>query len=403
MRRTQTVVIGAGHAGLAISRCLQLRDVEHVVLERGRLAERWRSERWDSLRLLTPNWLLRLPGWRYEGSDPEGFLHVSELVASLESYRSAFGLPVRTDVEVEAAERAQNGFCIRAQGEAWQAEALVIATGHCDVPYVPPCARGLSPDIFQITASRYRNPTQLPGGSVLVVGACASGVQIAAELNEAGRSVTLAVGRHRRRPRRYRGRDILWWGQESGLFTAPADPRTERDFPAPQLVGSDDGHSLDLGILQERGVRLAGRVVAIEGHRVSFGTDLEDDVARAEREMREHLAAIDAWADARGLGTSAVVPQPVRPRPSPRQLDLKAEDIGTVVWATGYRRAYPWLRLDLLDQRGELRHRGGVTAEPGVYVIGLRRQRQNNSNFIDGAGDDAAFLAGHIAGYLGSA
>jgi putative flavoprotein involved in K+ transport len=234
----------------------------------------------------------------------------------------------------------------------------------------------------------------------LVVGACASGIQIADELSHAGRSVTLAVGRHRRRPRRYRGRDILWWGQTMGLFTAPGDPRTERDFPAPQLVGSDDGHSLDLGILQDRGVLLTSRVVATEGHRVSFGIDLEVEVARAEREMREHLAAIDAWADANSLGGTAVVPEPVRPQPAPHELDLRAEGIGTVVWATGYRRRYPWLRLDLLDERGELRHRDGVTEEPGIYVIGLRRQRQNNSNFIDGAGDDAAFLAEHVAGYL---
>lgn len=400
MHRTQAVVVGGGHAGLAISRCLQLRGVSHVVLERGRVAERWRSERWDSLRLLTPNWQLRLPGWHYQGDAPDGFLHAGELVAVLEHYRRDFGLPVCTGATVEKVVREGRGFRVQASDASWSTEGVVIATGHCDIPFVPPFADRLAPGITQVVAPRYRNPAQLPAGGVLVVGACASGIQIAEELSDAGRRVILAVGRHRRRPRRYRGRDILWWGEAMGLFRAAGDPRREREFPAPQLVGSDDHRSLDLGVLQERGVRLAGRVVAIDGQRVVFGDNLDRDVARAEREMVEHLAAIDAYADDHGLGGTREVPAPLRPLPSPGAVDLDAEGVATVVWATGYRRAYPWLRLDLVDQRGELRHRQGVTEMPGVYVIGLRRQRQNNSNFIDGVADDAVFLADHLAAYL---
>jgi putative flavoprotein involved in K+ transport len=192
----------------------------------------------------------------------------------------------------------------------------------------------------------------------------------------------------------------LWWVEQTGLYREPANPQNERDFPAPQLVGSDDKHSLDLGVLQASGVRLAGRVVDIDDYRVSLAPNLEQEVERAEQQMRELLARIDAYADARDLGGVPTLLEPVRPRPSPSEIELREEGFSAVVWATGYRRAYPWLRLDLLDERGEIRHREGVTEEPGVYVIGLRRQRRNNSNFIDGVGDDAAFLADHLMGYL---
>jgi putative flavoprotein involved in K+ transport len=400
MSRSNAVVIGAGHAGLAMSRCLSLRGISHVVLERGRIAERWRSERWDSLRLLTPNWHTRLPDWRYLGDDPDGYMTASEFVSFLEAYGKSFDAPVRTGVTVESVERDRDGFRVRTGSRSWNPRAVVIATGHCDVPFVPSFAENLNPEIVQLTSPQYRNPGLLPPGGVLVVGACASGVQIAEELVGAGRRVTLSVSRHRRAPRRYRGRDILWWVEHLGIYNEPADPRTERDFPAPQLVGSDDGHSLDLGVLQARGVRLAGRVAAVDDYRVRFASNLEQEVERAEQQMRELLARIDAYADARDLGGIPTVLEPVRPRPSPPEIDLRQEGVRTVVWATGYRRVYPWLRLNLLDERGEIRHRGGVTEEPGVYVIGLRRQRRNNSNFIDGVGDDAAVLADHLLGYL---
>lgn len=398
--RIEAVIIGGGYAGLAMSRCLGRRGIPHVVLERGRLAERWRSERWDSLRLLTPNFLSRLPDWGYQGNDPDGYMAVAEFILFLEGYARSFDPPLHTGVNVESVERSRYGFQVRAGSQAWEARAVVIATGHCDVPFVPSVARNLNPDITQFVSSQYRNPDQLPPGGVLVAGAGASGVQIAEELIDAGRSVTLSVGRHRRLPRRYRDRDILWWIEHMGIYREPADPRSERGFPAPQLVGSAEGRSLDLGILQTRGVILAGKILTIDGYLVCFDSGLEQAVNQAEQEMRELLERIDRHAIAHGFGGSARVPEPICLQPPPARIDLLENEIRTVLWATGYRRAYPWLHLDLLDEQGELRHSGGVTEEPGMYVIGLRRQRRNNSNFIDGVGEDASFLSGHLGNFL---
>jgi len=396
----ETVIIGGGYAGLAMSCCLKRRNIPHVVLERGRIAERWRSERWDSLRLLTPNYHTRMPDWRYRGDDPDGYMSVAEFISFLEDYAHSFNSPVLTGINVESVKRCANGFQLQTASKTWQAQTVVIATGHCDIPFVPPVASNLSPDIFQLVSSQYRNPEQLPSGGVLVVGAGASGAQIAEELVNAGRDVMISVSRHRRLPRRYRGRDILWWVDQMGIYREPADPHSERSFPAPQLVGSAEGRSLDLGILQARGVKLAGRVSCIDNHMVNFDSNLEQVVNQAEQEMLELLTRIDNYAMDNRLGGEAIIPSPIQLQPSPGRIDLQQEGIHNVLWATGYRRAYPWLHLDLLDEQGELRHKGGVTEEPGIYVIGLRRQRRNNSNFIDGVGDDALFLTDHLSNHL---
>ena len=383
-----------------MSCCLGRRNIPHVVLERGRIAERWRSERWDSLRLLTPNWHTRLPDWGYRGEDPDGYMSVAAFVSFMEDYARSFDAPVCTGVYVESVTRNQDGFQVRAGSQTWQARAVVIATGHCDVPYVPEIARNLDSEVNQITSTQYRNPGLLPPGGVLVVGAGASGSQIAEELANAGRSVTLSVSRHRRLPRRYRDKDILWWVDRMGIFREPADPRMERGFPAPQLVGSDERRSLDLNTLQACGVKLAGRVTSIDGQLVGFGSNLEQTVSQSDEEMRAFLSRVDSYAEAHHLGGRATEPEPIRLSLPPTRIDLGKEGVRTVIWATGYRRAYPWLHLNLLDDRGELRHTGGVTEEPGVYVIGLRRQRRYHSNFIDGVGDDAAYLADHLSNHL---
>ncbi|QPJ64341.1 MAG: NAD(P)-binding domain-containing protein [Candidatus Nitrohelix vancouverensis] len=401
----EAIVIGAGQAGLAMSRCLGRRIIPHIVLERGRIAERWRSERWDSLHLLTPNWHTRLPDWSYRGEDPEGYMSVPELVTFFEDYAQSFSAPIHAGRNVDSVQPIPKGYEVRAGSEIWHTRALIIATGHCDVPYVPDVAAGLNSQIVQLTAPQYRNPDQLDPGGVLIVGSGASGSQIAEEVAKSGRRVTLSVGRHRRLPRRYRNQDILWWIDRMGIFREPADPSTSRGFPAPQLVGSNEGRSLDLGILQELGVRLTGRVAAIEGVRVRFHSNLENSIQQAEEEMRNFLDRIDSFADAHELGGIAERPEPARPEPvspapPPDEIDLSNEGIRTVIWASGYRRAYPWLQMDLLDDQGELRHRDGVTDAPGIYVIGLRRQRLNHSNFIDGVGDDAEFLSEHILRHL---
>jgi putative flavoprotein involved in K+ transport len=400
MKYTDTVIIGGGQAGLAMSRCLLERGVKHVVLERGRVGERWRSERWDSLRLLTPNWHSRLPHWHYKGDDPDGYMTTQEFIEHLERYASFFDAPVHSGTSVQAVEKLTRGsYRVTTDRGVWMARNVVVATGHCDIPWVPPVASGLAEDVFQIVPSRYRNPGQLPAGNVLVVGASATGVQLAEELVVAGRKVTLAVGRHTRLPRTYRGRDILWWIDTMGGFMAPADPADDAEFPAPQLVGALESRSIDVGLLQDRGVRLAGKVTDAEGHRVRFDDNLAETVRAADEQMAATLAKVDEFATTMGLdhkvGPKEVVP-PTRLRPVPTEIELRAESITTVLWATGYRRSYPWLKVPVLDERGEIRHQGGVTAEPGLYVLGLRFQRRKNSNFIDGVGNDAAELTRHL-------
>ena len=406
MRSTDVVDIGGGQAGLAMSRCLAERGIDHVVLERGRVAERWRSERWDSLRLLTPRWQARLPGWSYRGRDREGFMTRGEVVGYLDGYARSFGAPVESGVSVTRVARDGAGFGVTTDRGQWSAAAVVVATGYCDAPFVPPLAAGLTHEVAQVVPTRYRRPAQLPPGGVLVVGASSTGVQLAEEIQRAGRQVTLAVGRHTRLPRRYRGRDILWWLDSAGILDETAaqvaDLEASRRQPSLQLIGSEDHRSIDLGVLRAAGIRLTGRVVGVEDGRVHLANDLAESVAAAEGKLARLLRRIDDHAERSGLA-DGTAPEPVHPMPvpvPPTSLDLRAEGIRTVLWATGYRRRYPWLRLPVLDVRGEIRHSGGVTPEPGLYVLGLHFLRRRNSSFLDGVGADARDLAGHLARHL---
>jgi len=409
MRRTETVIIGGGQAGLALSRCLRDRHVDHVVLERGRVAERWRSERWDSLRLLSPNWQTRLPGYRYGGPDPDGYMTMSQVVRYFEAYARSFDAPVEAETSVLGVHRDENGgYRVETDRGSWQAASVVIATGHCDVPFVPRFASRLSPGILQISPSSYRNPAQLPDGGVLVVGASASGVQLADELRAAGRKVFLSAGRHTRLPRRYRGRDILRWLDAMGILDETADQvwdlEASKRAPSFQLVGRPDHSSLDLGLLQERGVRLLGTTVDSDGTRVALCDDLAATVARSDAKLTRLLSRVEGFIARAGLEGEVQDPEPmapVRPEPAPNELDLRAEGVTSIVWATGFLRRYDWLKVPVLDARGELRHAGGVTDSPGLYAIGLRFLRRRNSSFIDGVGADAFELGAHIAGHLG--
>jgi putative flavoprotein involved in K+ transport len=408
MRRKDAVIIGGGQAGLAMSRALAERTVDHVILERGRVAERWRSERWDSLRLLTPNWQSRLPAFSYEGPDPEGFMTMPEVVDYLERYSRAIEAPVEEHTTVTAVEPADSGYRVRTDEGEWESAAVVIATGHCDVPFVPRLSAGLSPGILQLVPTRYRNPRSLPEGGVLVVGASATGAQLADEIQKSGRAVTLAVGRHIRLPRRYRGKDILWWFDRMGLFDETAadvyDLEASRRQPSLQLVGTPDHASLDLPLLQGRGVRLTGRVVGIEGSRIRFADDLVTHTVAADAKLARLLARIDEFAASSGLSREVGAAEPFVPffwpDPAPEEIDLVAEGIRTVIWATGFRREYPWLKVPVLDERGEIRHREGITDSPGLYVLGLQFLRRRKSNFIDGVGSDARELAEHLSGFL---
>jgi putative flavoprotein involved in K+ transport len=404
--RTDVVIVGGGQAGLAMSRCLTDRRIDHVVLERGRVAERWRSERWDSLTLLTPNWQSRLPGFRYEGPDPDGYMTMPDVIGFLERYAASFRAPVRTGIEVVSVRHAPGGYRVETTGGLWQARSVVIATGYCDLPAIPGIGRHLPGDIHQLVPGRYRNPGALPPGGVLVVGASASGIQLADEIRQAGREVTIAVGRHTRLPRRYRGRDILWWLDAMGVLDESVDQVFDIDIsrhqPALQLVGRQDHGSIDLGRLQDAGVRVVGRAVAADGHRMSFDDDLIATTVAADVKLAVLRQRIDAFMEQSGVsGLEPAEPfAPLWPRFSrataPLTLDLHAEGIGTVVWATGFRRAYPWLAVPVLDAHGEIRHTSGVTPVPGLYVLGLQFQRRRKSAFIDGVGGDAEYLAGEI-------
>ena len=405
MTDTDTVVVGAGHAGLAVSRLLFAAGRDHVVLERGRIGERWRSERWDSLRLQTPNWMTRLPGWRYCGPDPDGYLSAGAFGQLLRQYAASFDAPVLESANVERVSSAANTsghrYLVVSDRGTWRTRHVVIATGPHGVPHRP---AGLHPrGIELITAPQYRNPTQLPSGGVLIVGASSSGVQIADELTRAGRPVVLAVGRHTRMPRRYRGLDIFWWLANTGRLARTIDdvrdPVAARREPSPQLVGRNE--DLDLAVLQARGVRIIGRLEQITGGQAWFRADLADSLASADRRLHWLLDTIDDFANAAGLGQE--LGPPARPRiiavpPTPTRLDLRSEGIETVLLATGYRASHPWLRLPVTASDGTIAQHRGVTAAPGVYVVGQRFQHRRDSGYIDGARHNAQAVVAHLLG-----
>jgi putative flavoprotein involved in K+ transport len=408
VQRTDALVVGGGQAGLAMSRCLTDLGVDHVVLERGRIAQRWRSERWDSLRLLTPSWLSRLPGFSYRGADPDGYMDMAQVIEHLQTYARSFAAPVLTETTVRSLRASHGGFRIDTDRDRFSARAVVLATGHCDAPLVPSLAAGLPSGLLQISPTGYRNPDQLPTGGVLVVGASASGVQIAHELRSAGREVTLAVGRHTRLPRLHRGRDIMWWLDRLGILderaSQVADIRASRATPSMQLAGRHDRADLDLPALQAIGVRLVGRATASEGARIRFADDLPKTVRRADAKLRrlvdriEQLARRDPELLAFEGEPARIVAADVRNAIS--SIDLVDEGISTVVWATGFRRRYPWLHVPVVDGAGELVHEGGITRVPGLYALGLRFMRRRSSSFIDGVGRDATEIAAHLRAML---
>ncbi len=405
--RTTVVVIGAGQAGLAMSRCLSERSIDHIVLERGEVANTWKTERWDSLRLLTPNWQSRLPGYGYEGDDPDGYRTMPETIGFLERYADVISAPIQTRTTVTSVRRVYDGYEVVTSRGTWRCEAVVIATGAFNIPNVPAVADALPNGIDTLTPSEYRNPDQLDEGGVMVVGAAASGAQIAEEIHLSGRPVTLAVGEHVRVPRDYRGRDIQWWMDVTGVLDEGYDEvdnvQRVRSLPSLQLVGSDDRRNLDLNRLTDIGVRLVGRLAGVQDGKAQFSGSLPNLCAMSDLKMNRLLDRIDAWATESSLDGEVAPPhrfEPTRVEASPPlSMDLNA--IRTIVWATGYRPDYSWLDLPILDRKGRIRHDGGVVDEsPGVYVMGLPFLRRRKSTLIDGAGDDARYLSAHLASYL---
>jgi putative flavoprotein involved in K+ transport len=410
--RTTTVVIGAGHAGLAMSRCLAERGLDHVVLERGEVANAWRTERWDSLRLLTPNWQSRLPGlhpdFGHGGVDPDGFRTMPEVIDLIEGYAHAISAPVRTHTRVTSVQRSDAGYLARTDGGDWHARCVVLASGACNIACVPRLAEAVPPAIRALTPMTYRNPEQLEAGGVLVVGASATGIQLADEIHRSGRPVTLAVGEHIRAPRTYRGRDIQWWMDAAGVLDQRYDEVDDIDrarrVPSLQLVGSPARAMLDLNALREMGVRLVGRLAGLADGRLQFSGSLANQCALSDLKLGRLLDAVDRWATEHGLDGEVEPPHrfaPTRVDESPTlTLDLARSGIRTIVWATGFRPDHSWLEVPVIDRKGRLRHDGGVTPSPGLYVMGLPFLRRRKSALIDGAGDDARDLSAHLAAYL---
>jgi putative flavoprotein involved in K+ transport len=401
------VVVGAGHAGLAVSSVLSHRGLDHVVLERGEVANTWKNERWESLRLLTPNWQTRLPGLAYDGDDPDGFMTAPEVARFIERYADHVAAPIQFDSEVTSLAANGSGYVVSTTGGTWRAPVVVLATGAFNRPRVPALAADLPAAVDQVTMLDYKRPGDLRPGRVLVVGASATGVQIADELLRSGREVTIAVGEHVRMPRTHRSRDIMWWleaiGRLDERYDAVDDLVRARNVPSPQLVGTPDRTDLDLGALVARGAELVGRLATVRDGTAYFSGSLRNVCALADLKRDRLLKTIDAWADAAGLGEGDAAPaEPTRVPDSPRlAIDLVADGYDTVLWATGFRADYSWLELPVLDRKGELRHDGGVVRDaPGLYRMGLNFLRRRKSSFIHGAADDATDLVDHLTGHL---
>ena len=410
MPAADVVIVGAGHSGLAMSRCLAEAGVEHVILERGEVANSWRTERWDSLRLLTPNWQNRLPDHAYAGDDPDGFATVPDVVDFISGYAAQIDAPVLTQTTVERVSAGEGGFALDTDCGTWLAQACVLASGACNVANVPKCAADLPPGVHAITARDYRRPDDLDAGETLVVGASATGVQLAEEIHRSGRPVTLSVGEHVRLPRVYRGKDIQWWMTHAGILDEGIgeidDLVRARNIPSPQLVGTRERRNLDLNALSDQGVRLVGRLGGIHGDRALFSGSLANICKLADLKMNRLLNTLDEWATEGGEHLVGSVQSPHRfdatrvPAAPELSLRLGREGIRNVVWATGYSPDLSWLDAPAFDRKGKLRHDGGVVAVPGLYVLGLGFLRRRKSSFIHGAEDDARDLAAHLVANL---
>jgi putative flavoprotein involved in K+ transport len=407
----QTVVIGAGQAGLATSWHLKRQDLEHVVLERGSVGETWRSHRWDSFRLLITNRLCQLPGFAYGGDDPDGFMWKDEVVAFFEDYAKSFSPPVREGVAVDELRRSPDG-------DGWEmlttsgtirARNVVVATGAHQRPHIPAIADGIDPGIAQFHTDGYRNPAQLPAGGVVVVGGGSSGGQIAAELALSGRQVYLALGSCTWMMRRYRGRDITAWNEATGFSAQPVqslqDPAA-RLACLPMLAANDTGEDLTPRILRDMGVILAGRLTAADGPILRFAGDLRATMAAGDgfiaflkARIDQYIAAngIDAPADTAASGVSALDAEP-----SIGDLDLGTAGVTSIMWATGYRNDFGWMSGCEFDDQGYPVHQGGITPEEGLYFIGLAWLNTRGSGIILGVAADAEKIVGHIAHRTGA-
>jgi putative flavoprotein involved in K+ transport len=402
VEQIETLIIGGGQAGLVMSHRLKQRGLSHLVLERARIAERWRSERWDGLNFQFPNWSVRLPDFSFPHADPDAFPTAGEIVNFIDAYAAFVAPPIRCGVEVKRLRRRDGaaGFIAETSDGVIEATNVVVATGPYQRALIPDLLRDQT--VFQAHANRYQNPEQLPPGAVLVVGSGASGAQIAEELNRAGRRVFLSISPHGRLPRRYRGHDMTWWFGALGLFQMTTEQRGPFRIN-PAISGAYGGRTIDFRRFAAEDIALLGRVAAVREGTIDFADDLTKNLAIGDIYYTTFLDRADAHATQHGLdlpddpGARAMLPDPPCVTEPLRHLDLGTSGIAAVIWATGYGLDFGWLDLPVLNARGEPVQIGGVTDVPGLYFLGLSWMSNLNSAFLSGVGDDAAALADHIA------
>ena len=398
-QHVDTIVMGGGQAGLSVSWHLKQAGREHVILDRGKVGDTWRL-RWDSFCLVTPNRFCQLPGFPYDGDEPDGFMLRDQIVDYLERYARSFDPPYRSGVEVRHIRAAKDAgrFLLDTSEGAFTADNLIIAVGTHQHTNIPAWSSKLPTDIGQFHTRHYQNPAQLADGAVLVVGSGQSGCQVVEDLHGAGREVHLCVGKAGRIPRRYRGRDILEWEDVTGSFDLLVDEHPKgRDIrfkPHPHLSGRDGGHTIDLRQLALDGVKLHGRLLDVEGTTARFADDLAENLDTIDRTCRENLAEIDDYIAKNGIDAPADDLRPVDWEPSRAEplLDLRQTGITSVIYATGFHFDFSWIDLPLFDERGYPRYERGVTEIPGLYFVGLHWLRTLGSGLFYQVGRDAQFV-----------
>ena len=405
MEKIQTIIIGGGQAALSTSYFLCQRGHEHLVLERAsRAGSVWRNDRWDSFTLLTPNWSIKLPGMTYSGNNPDGFMTPAELVAYFEKYIENFELPVQYNTSVTEVTHLEEGegWLVNTSDRTFQSRNVVVATGQFQSPKIPHFSANIPERVLQIHSGQYRNPAQLPDGAVLVVGSAQSGTQIAEELHQSGRTVYLCVGSAPRVPRRYRGRDIFAWLADTGFMETTADklPSARAKFAGnPHLSGREGGRTINLHLFARDGVRLLGRIIGAEEGSIKLARDLRESLARSDKAEADIAAMIDQFIEKNRISA----PEETLPNYQDgyaldeiTELDLRAANINTIIWAIGYEFDYSFVKVPVTDEDGYPIQQRGVTQYPGLYFVGLSWLYKRKSPLLMGVGVDADYIASHI-------
>ncbi len=404
------IIIGGGQAGLSMSWLLKQRGIDHVVFEKHRMAEAWRSKRWDSFCLVTPNWQCRLPGFPYAGPDPDGFMKKEQIIEYLEAFARSFEPPLREGVTVRRLRRHQSGaFEVCTDIGDFLADQVVVATGGYHTAVLPRLAERLPAEIVQIHSSEYKNPESLPAGAVLVVGTGQSGCQIAEDLHLAGRQVHLCVGGAPRTARRYRGKDVVAWLDEMGYYRMPIHEHPQKDRVRAKanhyVTGRDGGRDIDLRKFALEGMKLYGRLKEIDGATMRFAADLRQNLDQADSVAESIKSTIDKFIASKQIDAPVEEPYrpPWQPDHEPPVLDYREANIRTIIWSVGYRTDYTWVELPIFDGKGYPAHERGVTTAHGLYFLGLPWQYTWGSGRFSGVTSDAEFLAGRIEARTGAA